>query len=146
MRHPTAATGQSVATASDPFIEPPTGTGVPTRRSGRGPNHLGLCHSIVTQWREIVYHVDHDSANIPWSTLVVPYYAFVALLIVDARLRMAWWHPRRTSVQISLNTAMLVEGELPCKGASRRRHHQLANLLRRTVSFLFQYHMQFAPG
>ncbi|KAK1532826.1 uncharacterized protein CCOS01_04809 [Colletotrichum costaricense] len=118
MRHPTAATGQSVATASCPFLDPRQGQ-ASQPAAWEGPK-IGLCHSVVTQWREIVYHVDQDSANISWPTfasLVVPYAFAALLLIIDARLRMAWWHPHPTPVHLSSSTVLLGEVESPCEGA-----------------------------
>ncbi|KAI3536698.1 hypothetical protein CSPX01_10595 [Colletotrichum filicis] len=91
----------------------------PNQAAWEGPK-IGLCHSVVTQWREIVYHVDQDSANISWPTfasLVVPYAFAALLLIVDARLRMAWWHPHPTPVHLSSSTVLLGEVESPCEGA-----------------------------
>ncbi|KAK1447347.1 hypothetical protein CMEL01_09186 [Colletotrichum melonis] len=101
-----------------PLHEPPTRTGA-NQAVWEGPK-IGLCHSVVTRWREIVYHVDQDSANISWPTfasLVVPYAFAALLLIVDARLRMAWWHPHPTPVHLSSSTVLLGEVESPCEGA-----------------------------
>ncbi|KAF6809723.1 hypothetical protein CPLU01_15453 [Colletotrichum plurivorum] len=89
VRHPTAATDQSVATASHPFIALTTGTGVPARRSGsvcetRNSPPLQPCYSIVTQWREIASHVAPRFPGQPCS----PRRPFV-FAVIDARLQMA---------------------------------------------------------
>ncbi|KAF6835622.1 hypothetical protein CMUS01_05710 [Colletotrichum musicola] len=89
VRHPTAATDQSVATASHPFIALTTGTGVPARRSGsvcetQNSSPLQPCYSIVTQWREIASHVAPRFPGQPCS----PRRPFV-FAVIDARLQMA---------------------------------------------------------